>query len=414
MARSESPTMHAVAGLFDLLPLPPGNGPVQLALALPGERLSALPGFPEAALPTTGRVASGRGLTPEACRTSALGEAIELVSCCAWADEPLVRATEAELGPVALSPEALNGFSDAQIDERDAWNETYGGFDWRPSRRDPARALDWVPVNDAFGGAAAYAPADFAFIGRRAAGDPEAVAIGDSNGCAVGSTPEAARLSALLELIERDATARWWYGRRRRPPIAPGAAGIDATLCDWLRERARRTWLFDITSDLEVPVVAAASSETDGREVALGFAAALDRTVAATAALTELVQLERSVALAGALGDAAGLWALWRRRVDMSLPPLDAVSALPPQAPPAGADLTAGSLSAVLEACARNGTDLWFCDMSRAALGLPAVRALSTTVCHSKPRLRRPRLHMSPSADQVPFAAAAQQPPLTV
>ena len=46
-----------------------------------------------------------------------------------------------------------------------------------------------------------------------------AVAIGDSNGCASGATLEEAKTAAILELIEWDATARWWYGRSPRPVI---------------------------------------------------------------------------------------------------------------------------------------------------------------------------------------------------
>ena len=41
----------------------------------------------------------------------------------------------------------------------------------------------------------------------------------DSNGCAAGSVLEEAVLQGLLELIERDAVALWWYNRLRRPAV---------------------------------------------------------------------------------------------------------------------------------------------------------------------------------------------------
>jgi ribosomal protein S12 methylthiotransferase accessory factor len=378
------------AGLFEAIDLPEGAGPVHVAVALPGERLRALPGFPAAAAPEAGRMASGRGLSAGAALRSALGEAAELVSACAWGDEPLVTATLAELGPAALAPAALTGFSDRQIAGREAWNARYGGFDWRPPPFEPSRPIAWMAVASALGGPPAYAPADVVLIGRREAGDAEAVAVADSSGCAAGETAEAARLAAVLELIERDAAGRWWYGGRHRPPVLPEAAGLPAGLAGFLAGRPRRTVLFDLTTDLAVPVVAAVSAEAGGRDVALGFAARLEAPAAATAAVTEMLQMEVALAAARELGRAATDWWTWRRRVTMALPPLDAafrLAAVPLASPP-----PLGGLVAVLEALARAGVPLWTVDLTRPAIGVPVVRALSTALCHLKPRFARPRL----------------------
>jgi len=372
---------------FDFVELPQ-QGPVHLAVALPGAELRALPGFPPAAAPESGRVASGRGLTAALCRRSCLGEAVELASCCAWGDEPLVRARESELDGRVLSPEALNGFSVAQLTEREAWNAAYGRFDWRPTVRDPDQAIDWLPVEDAFGGPGAYVPADFAFIGRKEAGDESAVAIGDSNGCAAGETLEDAKLAAVLELIERDATGRWWYGRDRRPPIDPVVVGGAGALTRWLAERRRRTWLFDITAAaVAVPVLAAVSAEPDGREVALGFAAQLEWQAAAVAALTEMAQMEHSLALAALLGAEAGSWGEWRRTVTLATAPLDAALAERPNDGPDARTFGNGSLINPLDRCAAAGIDLWFAEMARTAFASWTVRALSTALTHYKPRL---------------------------
>jgi ribosomal protein S12 methylthiotransferase accessory factor len=288
----------------------------------------------------------------------------------------------------------LNGFSPDQLRRRAAWNRRYAGFDWRPPARNEALPLDWAAVDDAYGGARAFAPADFVFIGRREAKDRGAVAIGDSNGCAAGPDVETAKLSAVLELIERDATGRWWYGRRRRAPIDPADVEGISVFTRWLSERERQTLLFDITTDLDIPVMAAASSEPDGREVALGFAARLDANAAAISALTEMVQMEASLAASRALGDMAGSWAYWRRRVTMRTPPLDAAKASTQERLRGrlSNEASFGGLSPVLNACARAGVDLWFADMTRAAIVVPVFRALSTTLCHYKPRFARKRL----------------------
>jgi ribosomal protein S12 methylthiotransferase accessory factor len=409
------------AALFDVVPLPGDGGPAHFAIALPGAALRSMPGFPAAASPESGRVANGRGLDAEQCRKSCLGEAAELVSCTAWGDEPLVTASLAEMGPAGLSPRALNGFTQGQLRRRDDWNCSPHEFDWRPRPLDAGAAIAWLRVEDAFAGEARYVPADFAFIGRRQPGDEAAVAIGDSNGCAAGEDADAARLAAVLELVERDATARWWYGRRRRRTIDPAEIEGVVALTAWLAQRSRRAWLFDITTDLDVPVIAAVSAEPDGRDVALGFAAKLDVKAASVAALTEMLQMEISLLAASALGGAAPSWACWRAAVDMATPPLDAALGLPPQpleaSHPAARPVPSGQsaqLTAVLQACARADVDLWFADMTRPFIGVRVFRALSTKLCHYKPRFARPRLLAADGRDLAAVAQTAAAPWLLI
>ena len=153
--------------------------------------------------PRQAEIASGRGLTALDCRRSALGEAVELVSCCDWGDRQLIRASQVDIGAAALSPEALNGFAKEQLNSREEWNQIHAGFDWRPAPQDRRAQIDWMAVEDAYGGPGRFAPADFVMIGRREPGDENAVAIGDSNGCAAGVSAEAAKTAALLELVER-------------------------------------------------------------------------------------------------------------------------------------------------------------------------------------------------------------------
>ncbi|MER8911122.1 YcaO-like family protein [Mesorhizobium sp. M0854] len=406
---------HARVGeLFNVINLPVTDVPVRFAIAIPNNALLQLPMIPRAAMPQTGRLASGRGLSIDDCRASCLGEAAELFSCCSWGDEPAITATVDEIGPAAITPESLNGFSADQIIARVAWNRENTGFDWRPPIRHQSAVLDWLRVEDAFGGDEAFIPADFAFIGRREAGDEEAIAVGDSSGCAAGITAEAAKLAAVLELIERDATGRWWYGRRERQTIDLSCLlGIE-TLVDWLLDRGRRTWLFDITSDIDIPVVAAASAEPDGKDVSLGFSAGQSLQSAATAALTEMLQMEISLGAARALGNNVGGWERWREKVSMMTRPLKMASiqqVASNRSPPAGER----DLSDVLNALAHRGIDLWFAEMTRAEFGIPVFRALSTRLCHCKPRFARARL-LAPDGRDLSYDAGspADQPLLLI
>src|SRR5262249_59246930 len=78
---------------------------------------------------------------------------------------------------------------------------------------------------------------------------------GDSNGCAAGNEPEEAILQGLLELVERDAVALWWYNRVRRPGLAIArsrTAYVDGLL-DAFATLGRDVWALDLTDDRGVP-----------------------------------------------------------------------------------------------------------------------------------------------------------------
>jgi ribosomal protein S12 methylthiotransferase accessory factor len=141
-------------------------------------------------------------------------------------------------------------------------------------------------------------------------------------------------------------------------------------------------------------VIAAVSAEPDGRDVSLGFAARLDVHSAAASALTEMLQLELSLAAARSMGASAPSWHHWRRTVRMTTSPLDAAFLPHALSPRMGLSSVAGctGLTAALDACAAAGIDVWFADLTRAAIGVPVFRALSTTLCHYKPRFGRRRL----------------------
>jgi len=65
-------------------------------------------------------------------------------------------------------------------------------------------------------------PAAYCYLHYRwRAGEPQ-FCEADTNGCAVGSTRDEAIVRALLELLERDAAATWWYNRLRRPAVNLG------------------------------------------------------------------------------------------------------------------------------------------------------------------------------------------------
>jgi thiazole/oxazole-forming peptide maturase SagD family component len=121
-----------------------------------------------------------------------------------------------------------------------------------------------------------------------------------SAGCAAGATLDNAKERAILELIERDAAALWWYGGRPPRTVAAAVHSAGDALLASLRQgdTLRQTTFLDITTDLGIPVLAAISMDPDGRGLACGLGARRDPTKALAAAIRELCQMELSAPLA--------------------------------------------------------------------------------------------------------------------
>ena len=120
-------------------------------------------------------------------------------------------------------------------------------------------------------------------------------ACADSNGNAAGSSVADAVLQGLLELVERDAVALWWYNRTSAPGV-----DLDAFCEPWIDEMrevyagiGREVWVLDVTSDLQIPTMVALSRRTcgDSEGIMFGFGSHQDPRVALLRALTELNQL---------------------------------------------------------------------------------------------------------------------------
>jgi ribosomal protein S12 methylthiotransferase accessory factor YcaO len=132
----------------------------------------------------------------------------------------------------------------------------------------------------------------------------------NSTGCAVGPDRDSATLTALWECVERDAVALWWHGNRQGAPVPLEVIDThQPRLFWWLHQRDRVTRLYDITTDIGLPVVIAVASNPDGRVVATGSSARPVLADAALAAVTEMVQTEVSLGYASdASNDEAWEW----------------------------------------------------------------------------------------------------------
>jgi ribosomal protein S12 methylthiotransferase accessory factor len=394
--------LSLLSDFVEIAVVAPGT-PAHLAFYVPAPgALGKWSGFPAAARPEAGRAGCGRGLSLHACRESGLGEIVEIASCCGWPDECYIQASARDLGSLAIAPRALLGFSTGQMADRGRWNRAHEGIDWCPPPSDDTVVIDWCECTDALSGAVRYVPADHAIIGRRSPGDTCAVAVATSSGCAAGPSREAACHAALLELVERDAIGRWWHAARRRRQLDPAMIGIpDAAVCA-LSARERRTVLFDISTGNGVCVIAAASWLPDGTNVALGFKAHHELSVAATGAVLELWQIEIGLSQRLALHDPTIL--AWCATVTRNMAPLAATGTAGDPMPPMD-PVTPGTLDRLHGALAADGIRVLYIDRTRPDFDVSVIRAIAPGLCGDRPRWGMSRLLGPDSRDLSPVPA---------
>ncbi len=234
----------------------------------------------------------GKGRTPAQARASALAETIERYASIWQGDEPSLRARRYDLGEAAIPAPALLHFSAAQYAAR---ADGVGGGDWRHTAPLPfsdGAVIDWVPCWSLTADARRYLPLSYCF--NQAPQDPEEkVCPFDPNGHAAGNCLEEAILQGFLELVERDAVGIWWYNRLRRPGVDAGERGADyfAQVRDSYRALGWDLWALDLTTDLEIPVIAAIGLHRASGHFVAGFGCHLDRATALNRAVTEANQI---------------------------------------------------------------------------------------------------------------------------
>ncbi len=332
-------------------------------------------------------VAGGKGWTPEEAARAAAFETAEHLSGCYRPSLFTRLATAADLGPSALLPRETDLFSEVQR----ACPSPLGPPTRLtvPADLDPTLPTRWVrgwplgldaPLVWYPAGAAFYG---YPFEGRR-------FALATSNGCAAGPTPEAAAVGGLLELVERDAAAIWWYNRIRRPALDLDVLGDPrpSQMRQTLHRIGRTLDVLNITTDLGVPAVVAVSRRAAGPAGwTLGFGAAEDFTVASCRAVTELAQLLPATDDPNRPNPAP--WTDSDCAEDTFHLVPDGLVVPPPGTLARGLDPLIDAL---------HGADLraYVVDQTHPLVGVPVVRVLVPGLVHFWRRLGAPRLYEVP------------------
>jgi ribosomal protein S12 methylthiotransferase accessory factor len=217
--------------------------------------------------------------------------------------------------------------------------------------------------------------------------------VADTNGCAAGPTIEHALLNGLLELIERDAVAIWWYNRVRRP--AAETESLDEPelleLRDAMAAAGRELYLLDITTDLGIPAYAAIAPNRDGSQPVFGCGAHVSPRRAALRAAREAIQIWFHVDKQ-AHNDVL---------IDfLSETTLKKAPFLAPAGSVCAASSKAAGLTEMIQLCldrlnAAGVRPLWM-DMTRPEVRVPVVRVIAPGLRHFWARLAPGRLYDVP------------------
>ncbi|KFG92407.1 hypothetical protein GQ56_0137480 [Burkholderia paludis] len=346
------------------------------------------------------RICSGKGRTDEQARTSALCEALERFSSVYQGDEAtltgsidsLLADPACDAAPIHVND--LQQFSERQFDARDAINALTRDVRKQVPPRFTARdVIDWTPAWSLVTGRRRLVPLSYCYAETPDSARAPAACVHNPNGCAAGSSVDEAILQGMLELIERDAVAIWWYNRIPRPGVE--LASFDDPYFEALvREYATfgwRLWALDITADLGVPTVAAlAENPQDGR-FSIGFGCHPDGRIAVQRALTEVNQLLDVTA------DAPHPWDRDKLADTRFLYPADEAPATTASTwqPVDAASLPAAIAHAVGRIAAA-GMDVLVVDKTRPDIGLHVVQVIAPGLCHFWPRFGAQRLYSVP------------------
>lgn len=229
------------------------------------------------------RTHTGAGKDPLHARVSAMMGAIERYSA-EYRGDRMEYATYEEIGPGrAVHPEDL-------ILSRE---------------HEQGEMIHWMPAWDILNDEEVYVPGNAVFHPYDSLGMAVPLFRSDANGLAAGNVTEEAVLTALFEVIERDALSVADQKRDlgRRLTIASGCAARE--VLDRFEENGIEIHLWLLSGKTGIPTVAAAADDTVTRDPAMiivGSGTHLSPEVAALRALTEVAR-NRVSYLQGGAGD---------------------------------------------------------------------------------------------------------------
>lgn len=229
------------------------------------------------------RIGVGKGETEDAAVKGAIGEAVERY--CAWQPDysAILEASARDLGPSAISPPEFVLYSKTQYEE--------GEVPYRPF--DEKRPIGWIRGRSLPEGEEVFVPASFAYLSHLGGRAEEHMCLNTSNGLAAGPSTDAAVLSGLYELIERDGFLITWMNRLSVPEVELGdLRGLPHHIRAYYRRFGIELRVFNATTDVPVHVMIGFAIDRSGESptAVVGLGCSLNPVEALTKALLEVCQ----------------------------------------------------------------------------------------------------------------------------
>lgn len=202
-------------------------------------------------------------------KAAAIGETIERYCSAIYDPSEFITAAYRDLPPqTATRPENFVLFSEHQ----------YSQAEFHYERFTPDARMNWVTATSFPSGASCLVPACFVYVPYEFAADEPCITVSHSTGLACGNSPEEALLSALCEVVERDAFMLTWLHRFPAPRVALNNVR-DETLAAILRaleSAGLELHVNLITTDVEIPTFMATLIDNSGAGPAAAVATRAD------------------------------------------------------------------------------------------------------------------------------------------
>lgn len=227
---------------------------------------------------------SGKGMTREQAWTSCLGEAVERYSGGCWDPDEVVMSRRRDLPERSVDPEELVLYRPEQ----------YAGLPYAPY--DDDSVLRWVRGRSLVYDDEVWLPAIAVFMEYQVHSEQEFLFPVTSNGLAAGPTLGDAVLSAVCEVLERDAVMIAWLARLPATRLDPHTHPDPDVrrLARAYRRRGVKLALYEVPTDHPVTVVIGIAFQEAGHGgpcATVGLGASLDQVAAARSAALEVGQV---------------------------------------------------------------------------------------------------------------------------
>ena len=226
---------------------------------------------------------TGVGLAPGHALMAAMGEALEGYSSYESL-HPVISASYRELtaqGEDAVSPFSLPLYSKTQYADPD--------FPFQPFTDDVK--LGWIKGRCISSGEEKYIPADQVYIAYKPEAGVGKICHSIFGGVACGISHKRALLSAIYEVIERDAMMIWWLNQLPMPRVVCDDIHISSMkLHDFAKTNNISIETWSITMDIPVPVFFSLMTDKATGAIAGGFGTNLHPKTAFLKSIYECVQ----------------------------------------------------------------------------------------------------------------------------